>query len=113
LEASAATPRWSVFTNHGHVLIYVASNPDARVRDIAGAVGVTERATQAILHDLKEAGYVTARITGRRNHYTVLRDTPLHHPVERGMTIGDLLVLVRLAAGSSAEPDSDRPHLAF
>jgi len=111
LEASAATPRWSVFTNHGHVLIFVAGNPDARVREIAEAVGVTERATQAMLHDLKEAGYVTATHKGRRNHYTILGDARLRHPVERGVTVGDLVGLVERAAKSPEE--GSHPHLAF
>jgi DNA-binding MarR family transcriptional regulator len=93
LEAPAATPRWSVFTNHGHVLFYVARNPDARVREIAEAAGLTERATQAILHDLKEASYIRATLRGRRNYYTIVTDRQLHHPVEKGVTVGDLTVL--------------------
>ena len=48
-----ARRQWTFLTNHGHVLVYVHRNPDARVRDIATAVGITERAAQTILADLE------------------------------------------------------------
>ena len=48
--------KWTFLTNHGHVLVFVHRNPDARVRDIASAVGITERAAQTILSDLEDDG---------------------------------------------------------
>ena len=68
-----AAPRWTFVTNHFLVLASVAANPDIRVRDIAAAVGITERATQAILSDLAGEGYVERIRIGRRNRYKVRR----------------------------------------
>ena len=85
--------RWTFLTNHGHVLIYVHRNPDARVRDIAAAVGITERAAQTILSDLEDGGYLRKTKVGRRNTYSVNPRGQFRHPEEAGHRIGDLLVL--------------------
>jgi predicted transcriptional regulator len=69
--------RWDVLTNHGYVLLAVAENPTARVRDLATRVGITERAAYRILADLIHAGYMTSRRNGRRSVYTVHMDRPL------------------------------------
>ena len=88
----AGSPRtWTFLTNHGHVLIYLARNPDARVRDIADAVGITERATMAILGDLVDGGYVTRSRVGRRNTYEVRSDAALRHPEESDHQVGEIL----------------------
>ncbi len=111
MDPSAAT-RWTVFTNHGHVLIYVGHNPDVRVRDVAAAVGITERAVQSILHDLDEAGYIEREHTGRRVHYRILRNAPLRHPLEARTSVGTILDAVSIAP-ESGPSDSQPPHLAF
>lgn len=84
-------PGWTFLTNHGHVLVALASDPDLRIRDVALRVGITERAAQRILHDLVEEGYVERRKLGRRNHYRLLLDRPLRHPVESDRTIRELV----------------------
>ena len=43
---------WTLLTGHGHVLVEIARNPRARIRDISAAVGLTERTVQAIVADL-------------------------------------------------------------
>lgn len=97
---------WTFLTNHTHVLVCIASEPDIRGRDIAAKVGITERAAQAIIADLVRDGYVTRAREGRRNRYAVNPDSPLRHPVEAGHSAGDLLaVLGRL-------PTSRRPRRA-
>ena len=58
---------WSFLTNHARVLVFIAHDPGARLRDLAGAVGVTERAAYGIVADLAEAGYVVKEKDGRRN----------------------------------------------
>ena len=58
---------WTFLTNHAHVLIHLASNPESRVRDLAESVGVTERSVMKILSDLEADGYVTRTRLGRRN----------------------------------------------
>jgi hypothetical protein len=91
---SDAAHRWTFFTNHFLVLTCVADEPDLRVRDIAALVGITERATQAILSDLASDGYVERIRTGRRNRYTVRRSATLRHPLVRGATIGEVVDVV-------------------
>ncbi|HNE89699.1 MAG TPA: helix-turn-helix domain-containing protein [Actinomycetota bacterium] len=88
-----ARRKWTFLTNHGHVLVYVHRNPDARVRDIATAVGITERAAQTILSDLEGAGYLRKTKVGRRNTYSVNTKGAFRHPEEAGHRIGDLLNL--------------------
>ena len=84
--------KWTFLTNHAHVLVCIAEEPDIRGRDIATRVGITERAAQAIVADLVAEGYVVRTREGRRNRYEVNGDAPLRHPLERDHTIGELLV---------------------
>jgi DNA-binding MarR family transcriptional regulator len=98
---SSNAPRWTFFTNHFLVLACVADSPDLRVRDIAARVGITERATQAILSDLANDGYLERIRVGRRNRYKVRRSTHFRHPVVRGASIGDVLEVV-LPSGRNA-----------
>ncbi len=83
--------RWTFLTNHGHVLVYVANHPDAKVREISDAVGVTDRATQTILGDLVDGGYVTRERVGRRNTYQVHPEHRFRHPAEDDHRVGELL----------------------
>ena len=41
--------------------------------------------------ELEEAGYLTHEKVGRRNHYEVKPETPLRHPLEDHVPIGDIL----------------------
>ncbi len=82
---------WTFLTNHAQVLLCVAATPDIRMRDVAEHVGITERATQRILAELVEAGYVKVERVGRRNRYTVDRDHAMRHSAQLGHEIGALL----------------------
>jgi DNA-binding transcriptional ArsR family regulator len=82
---------WMLLSNHGHVVLYVETFPDARLREIAVAIGITERAAHHIVTELEEAGYISRERIGRRNHYTVHREAPLRHARVVGRTLGDLL----------------------
>ena len=86
---------WTFLTNHSHVLICLAENPELRLRDVAERVGITERAVFRIIADLEEAGVLTRHREGRRNQYEVHADRPLRHAVEQHRTVGDLLGLLR------------------
>jgi DNA-binding IclR family transcriptional regulator len=78
------------------VLVCIAAQPDARLRDLSERVGITERAAHRIVAELSEAGYVTRRRVGRRNTYVVHADLPLPDAVARKRNVGDLLaILVR------------------
>ncbi len=85
---------WTFFTNHAHVLISLADNPDLRIRDLAPLVGITERAVQRILRELAAEGFVEIEKVGRRNHYNVQPSAHLRHPVEAHATVGDLIRLI-------------------
>ncbi|QSQ20866.1 winged helix-turn-helix domain-containing protein [Pyxidicoccus parkwayensis] len=89
-----APPSWTFLTNHAHVLLCIAADPGIRLRDVATRVGITERAVQRIVSDLEEAGYLQREREGRRNHYTVARELPLRHPIERHHNVSTLLSLV-------------------
>ena len=91
-EESASS--WTYLTNHSHVLICIAENPSARLRDLAQRVGITERAVQMIVQDLEQAGVVQKERTGRRNHYEIAPNHALRHPVEAHRTVRELLDLV-------------------
>ena len=86
---------WTFLTNHGHVLLALARDPDLRLREVAERVGITERAAQAIVADLVEERYVRRRRVGRRNVYSLDRSRRLRHPLERHHRIGDLLDALR------------------
>jgi len=82
---------WTFLTNHAQVLLCLADRPDIRLRDVAERVGITERATQRILAELIDAGYVKAERIGRRNRYTVDREHAMRHSAQFGHEIGALL----------------------
>jgi predicted ArsR family transcriptional regulator len=86
---------WTFLTNHAHVLLCVCRDPGARLRDIAGAVGITEGAAQRIVTDLVEAGYLTREREGRRNRYELRHNLPLRHPLEHDHRIGEILAVLR------------------
>jgi len=89
-----STGRWTFLSNHGHVLVSLARDPDARTRDVADAVGITERAVQQIVHDLVEQGYLTKVKVGRRNRYHVVSGAHLRHNQISRVTLGQLLELL-------------------
>ena len=92
MTTGSEKPGWTFFTNHGHVLVCLAADPELRTRDVAELVGITERSAQSIITDLVEAGYITRFKEGRRNRYEVHADLPLRHPLERDHSVGELLV---------------------
>lgn len=89
---------WTFLTNHAHVLVCLTREPGVRLRDVAQRVGITERAVQRIIADLKDEGFITPTRDGRRNHYGVHCDRTLRHPVEAHCTVGALLAAVDHAA---------------
>lgn len=87
-------PVWTFLSNHGHVLVALGRDPDARMRDVAESVGITERAVQQIVRDLVSDGYVSKTKVGRRNSYTVNASSTFRHDLERNVTVGAFLELV-------------------
>jgi hypothetical protein len=95
---------WTLLTGHGHVLVEIARSPEARMRDIAHVVGLTERTVQVIVADLEAAGYLTRTRDGRRNRYTVNSDSLFRHPAQEGHRVGPFLALLA-AAGDGSGPE--------
>jgi len=92
--SQTATPHWNFFTNHAHVLICLARNGQQPLREVALAVGITERAVQRIVAELEGAGYLERERIGRQNSYVIHPEGRLRHPLEAHRTIGNLLDLV-------------------
>jgi DNA-binding MarR family transcriptional regulator len=86
-----ADHKWRFVTNHAHVLEYIATDPTARLKDIAAAVDITERTAAQIVNDLEDAGYLKRERDGRRNRYGVHDELPLRHARHRHHTVGDLI----------------------
>jgi DNA-binding MarR family transcriptional regulator len=85
---------WSFLTNHARALLFMASEPEARLRDLAAALDVTERTAFAIVNDLTEDGYVVKAKEGRRNRYSIQAHLPLRDTISRERTIGEVLAVL-------------------
>ncbi len=92
---------WTLFSNYGHVLIFLAQNPKARLRDVSDAIGITERAVQKIVHDLQASDFIRIKNQGRRNRYKINRRKHLRHNVVSGATVGQLLNTINFPTDKS------------
>ncbi len=105
---------WGFLTNHAHVLIQIARNPRSTVREVALSTGITERATHAVLKDLRESGIIIAQRNGRQNYYRVDPTALAQHqrwaasdmPIPRPLIEATLRGLERVAAAGAAQRDS-------
>ena len=108
-------PDWSFLTNHARVLVCIAHDPGGRLRDIAAAVGITERSAYAIVTDLVAAGYVVKDkdTDGRRNRYQVQTHLPLGEAIGPERTIGEILdILVDNNSPTRASANREDPRIA-
>jgi hypothetical protein len=101
-------PSWGFLTNHALVLLCIARDPGARLRDIAASVGITERSAFAIVSDLTAAGYIVKEKGGRRNSYQVEVHLPLPEATDRFLAIGDLLALLGGIDAGAARQEPER-----
>lgn len=93
---------WTFLSNHGNVIVYIDEHRKARLRDIADAVGITERATHKLVSELVDEGYLTRTRVGRRNEYSVNDEMHLRQPALAHHTVHELLVgMTRPIPGSS------------
>jgi hypothetical protein len=100
---------WGFLTNHARVLLRIAQDPDARLRDIAAGLGITERSAYGIVTDLTQAGYVVKQKDGRRNRYQIQAHLPLPDPVGQEPAIGEVLATL---IGEGRETAAGRGHPA-
>ena len=85
---------WGFLTNHARALLFIADDPEARLRDLASALHVTERTAFAIVADLTEAGYLVKEKDGRRNRYTIQAHLPISDAIIRERTVGEVLAVL-------------------
>ena len=85
---------WTFLSNYAHVLVCLAEEPTARMRDVADRVGITERAAIRIVKHLEEADVLSKQREGRRNRYLINMDKPLRHPLESHDTVRSLLTML-------------------
>ena len=100
--SDTSRPAWAFLTNHAQVLICIARDPDVRLRDIGGRVGITERAAHRIVVELAESGYISRERTGRRNRYMVHADVTLRDPILHEQSARELLGIL------ARSPDGER-----
>ncbi|MFI9551740.1 helix-turn-helix transcriptional regulator [Nonomuraea endophytica] len=84
---------WTFLTHHARVLLEIARDPEARLREIAFTIGITERAVQGIVTDLEQAGYLTRDRVGRRNRYELNLDQGFRYPTEAHAPVRALIEL--------------------
>ena len=101
--SEAHEPSFTYLTNHTHVLVSLNANAELRVRDLAAAIGITERAVQRIIADLEATGVLEHEKIGRRNSYKIHRQTRLRHQLEVHCTVGGLLDWVKKSARQEAK----------
>ena len=100
--------RWSFLTNHARVLLCIAHDPGARLRDIAASLGITDRSVYGIVTDLTTAGYVVKHRDGRRNLYQIQAHLPLPEPASKEPAIGEVLALL-MGSRARQQPSQTRP----
>ena len=98
-KADETVPAWTFLSNHAHVLLLIAQDPEVTLREVADRVGITERAVQRIVAELETARYLERQRAGRRNRYKVHAELPLRHPVEAHRDVGALIALVMPSRG--------------
>jgi hypothetical protein len=96
--------QWTLLTSHGHVLVEIARDPNALIKEISSAAAITERAAAKIIAELEAEGYVTRERQGRRNRYVVHGDRPFRDPAHRDMPIGPFLALLTQEPALFAPP---------
>ena len=90
----STAPDFAFLTNHGKTLLVIAHDPHIRIRDIAALLQITERATQRIVAELTNGGYIDRQRDGRRNTYTINKHMPVGLPTQRDIDIKSLLGLL-------------------
>lgn len=84
-------PQWTFLTNHALVLSFVARSPRITAREVATAIGITERAVRKIIADLEVEGYITKKREGRRVRYRINPELSLRHHTHQETEVGSFL----------------------
>ena len=90
-----ASGKWTLLSNHGHVLVALSKDPTLRIRDLVESIGITERSVRAIIADLREGGYISIVKKGRQNEYRINEDANFRHPAEATYQVNELLKIFK------------------
>jgi DNA-binding IclR family transcriptional regulator len=106
---------WKFITNHAQVLLCVAHDPEIRLREIADACGITERAAHRIIADLEQAGYISRERVGRRNRYEFHPEVSMRHPrighaLLRDIPMGDMVAPLMAQGHSNGAGEGAAAH---
>ncbi len=87
----AAQRHWRVLSTHAHILVLLHLQQRITMREVAAAVGITERRVAANIADLRTEGLVKVIKRGPRNTYRVLRGATLPPLAYGPKTVGEFL----------------------
>lgn len=93
--ADMASSKWTLLSNHGHILVALSKDPALRIRDLVDSIGITERSVRAIISDLEEGGYLRIMKNGRRNEYQIIESANFRHPAEASYQVNLLLKIFK------------------
>lgn len=98
---SGATSKSTFLTSHAFVLIHIARNPHATLREIGAKTKLTERTVHKMVRDLEDDGYIVKRKDGRRNAYVVNEAGLLGHRLFGSLTVAQLAEILGALAVTS------------
>ena len=87
----AAQRHWRVLSTHAHILVLLHLQPRIAMREVAAAVGITERRVAANIADLRAEGLMKVIKRGQPNTYRVLRSATLPVSAHGPKTVGEFL----------------------
>ena len=82
---------WTFLTRHAVALGILAKNPRITALDLAGELGMTERAVRKLIAELYEAGYIRKMRECRRVRYSINPDKPLRQELHDEVPVSSLL----------------------
>ena len=84
-------PQWTFLTKHAVVLSLITQNPRITALELAGELGLTERAVRKLIAELYESGYIRKKKEGRPIKYSIDPDKPLRQETHGDIAVGNLL----------------------
>ena len=82
---------WYVVSAHGSILFYIAMHPGCTAEEIAETMHLTRRTVWGLVGDLRRAGMLSVRRSGRYHFYRVNEEAEFPHPAIKGVTIGTVV----------------------
>lgn len=116
-DDAAPQPNWTLITSHGLVLLYIAANQDATIRQIADDLEFSERRVADVIRDLATAGLINVEHRGRRNYYNLSPNARFRHPFVADIPFEEFLGLWRNkrakpeARLTGEEPPAAQPNM--